>query len=180
MIMISKRSNAIVAACFLFIATLFPSDILAAEEETPQFSEVESDVTWQLLGEEKNLIDWATELLKTEATTPRDAMVKISVCLRAGLYDEAADTVVQLKELMPEISKYDVERIFLKASHRREGWSVCLTVIETFAHKINKFTPYFWVVDHYRDERKVDQPWSDDQLLEWLAARVASVTEPSI
>ena len=85
------------AAALISLQTISP----AVADEQLDWWTIDSEVGRHLITGEKNLVDWAGELAASEAETSRDAVVKLNVCMRAALDDEACDAVRTLWRLGP-------------------------------------------------------------------------------
>lgn len=136
---------------------------------------IDSEVGGCLIGGEKNLPDWAGELAAGEATTSREAGVKLSVCMRAALDDEACAAVRTLWQLGPEkVGNHLLTDSYYKATDDYQAWDVARTIVETFAPTIYEIPLDGRLFKHYRAEGSA-QRWTDEEFIAWLDARVESV-----
>lgn len=144
-----------------------------ASAEELDWWEIDNSVARQLVTEEKNLVDWASELLQSEPKTPRAAIINIDICMRAALDDEASDALQTLRRLNPDVSLHLLNGIYHQATDDHKAWDVARVLVETFAPQIHDFSLDNRLLQHYRAG---DQPlWTDEQLIAWLDARVESV-----
>ncbi len=174
--MLSIRAFACSAGTILVVALtcLLSVDSTWADERLDWWT-IDGEVGRRLLTEEKNLIDWGAELAASEASTSRDALVKLNVCMRAGLDDEACDAVRTLWRLGPEkVDNYLLTSSYYDATDDYHAWDVGRTIVETFAPQIHEIALDNRLFKHYRAEDN-DERWSDEQFIAWLDARTESV-----
>ncbi len=160
----------------LAIAIIGIQTIGAAMADEPlEWWKINSEVGKRLASGEKNLIDWAGELSETEAKTPRDAVVKLSVCMRAALDDAACDAVRTLWHLAPEkVNNFLATNCYYAATDNCDAWELAKTIIETFAPRIHEAALENRLFKHYRAKDN-PQRWSDEEFIAWLDARIESV-----
>jgi len=174
--MLSSRAFAGSAGTILAVAftCLLSIDRTWADERLDWWT-IDSEVGRRLITEEKHLIDWAAELAASEASTSRDALVKLNVCMRAGLDDEACDAVRTLWRLGPEkADNYLLTSSYYDATDDYYAWDVARTIVETFAPRIHEIALDNRLFKHYRADDN-DTRWSDEQFIAWLDARIESV-----
>jgi len=149
---------------------------LARADERLDWWAIDSEVGRCLIHGEKNLLDWAGELAAGEAATPRDAVVKLTVCMRAALDDEACDAVRTLWRLGPvSVDNHLLTNVYYKATDDYHAWEVARTIVETFAPRIHEVALDNRLFKHYRAEGSA-QRWTDEEFIAWLDARVESVS----
>ncbi len=155
----------------IFLPTI---SITAAGEQLDWWA-IDSEVGRLLIGEEKNLIDWAKELRASPVKTPYDAVLKLNVCMRAGLDDDACAAVRTLWSLSPEaVDNYLLTSSYLRATDDYEAWDVARMIAETFAPRLHEITLDNRLFKHFRAKGS-EQRWSDEEFIAWLDARVESV-----
>lgn len=170
---ISRLAGPIVAVTFIY---LLVGNTTSAEEKIEWWS-TDGKVGQQLISQEKNLVDWAAELAASKAKTPEEAVIKISVCMRAGLDDEACDAIRTLWQFgSDQVDNYLLTSCYYKATDDYLAWDIARTIAETFAPRIHEIALDNRLFKHYRDKDN-EKRWSDDEFIAWLDARVESVRE---
>ncbi|MEZ5942465.1 MAG: hypothetical protein R3C18_13810 [Planctomycetaceae bacterium] len=149
---------------------------LNVRAEDPGWYDLDWEIEKQLLTEERDLVTWAEELISAVPTTQREALVKINICLRAGLFDEATEAVHVLHELAPEMSNEELTSLLSETTNSEETLGVARVLIEQFAPQLNgeEVDAFIW---HYRQEGVSTEYLSDKHLLYWLDQRIASVEQ---
>lgn len=147
---------------------------IAAEERLDWWA-IDSEVGNRLISGDQNLTEWAKALAKSEPQTSRDAVVKLDVCMRAALDDNACDAVRALWLLGPEkADNYLLSSSYYAATDQHLAWDVARAIVETFAPRIREMSLENSLIKHFRaGDNK--QRWSDDTLDAWLDARVEAV-----
>lgn len=159
------------AAALISLQAISP----AVADERLDWWTIDSEVGRRLITGEKNLVDWAGELAASEAETSRDAVVKLNVCMRAALDDEACDAVRTLWRLGPEkVDNYLLRSSYSDATDDYHAWKVARTITETFAPRIHEIALGNRLFKHYRAKDN-ERRWSDGEFVAWLDARVDSV-----
>ena len=166
-----RKFTAIPAAAFMIL----PAILAAGVEEPLDWWAIDKEVGNRLLTGERTLVKWAGELAASEPQTSRDAVVKLDVCMRAALDDEACEAVRALWLLGPEkADNYLLTSSYHAATDQHLAWDVALAIVETFAPRIHEISLDNRLIKHFR---AADNPqrWSDDAFAAWLDARVESV-----
>ncbi len=84
--------------------------------------EIDNEVGRRLITGERNLVEWAAELAAAEPQTSRDAVVKLDVCMRAALDDEACAAVCALWLLGPgKADNYMLTSSYYAATDQHSG-----------------------------------------------------------
>jgi tetratricopeptide (TPR) repeat protein len=112
-------------------------------------------------------IDLAELVEKVTSSTPKTgqkAMVKLSVLMRAGMTQEALETVDELKGLCPDLDNHGVEMIYYAACEEFSAWEVAQGVMEAFADSISKMRLEDRLLEHFQKSG-----WSVDDVDRWLA-----------
>jgi|GEM_PF-1793257 len=166
-----------VQTIFLFALIGFLITSTAPADDNLDWWTIDSEVGRKLITEEKNLVDWAEELAAVEAKTSRDAVVKLSVCMRAAMDDAACDAIRTLWKLGPEkVECYLLRSSYYDATDDYYAWDVARTIVEVFAPRIHEISLDNRLFKYYRDDEN-ELRWSDDEFIAWLDARVESVRE---
>ena len=168
---ILRTLAAIPPAAFLFLS---PALAFGADEQ-PDWWAIDNEIGRQLIAGKENLVEWAGELGASEPNTPRDALVKLDVCLRAALDDEACAAVRTLWSLGPE--KVDNQLLggaYYAVTDQYLAWDVARVLVESFAPRIHDISVDSRLIRHFR-EGDNKQRWTDDELIAWLDARVEAV-----
>ncbi len=135
------------------------------EREMPDWWKAQSDVV-AILTEQK--VDFGGLVEKVSALKPKtgqDAMVKLSVFMRAGMTQEALKTVGQLKDMSPDLDNYQVGGIYHEACDDFSAWEVARRVVETFADNISGIALENRLLKHFQRSG-----WSVEKVDQWLAA----------
>ena len=168
---ILRKFAAIPAAVFMIL----PVINAAGAEERLDWWAIDNEVGDRLITGEKNLVEWAGELAASEPESSRDAVVKLDVCLRAALDEDACEAVRALWRLGPEkADSYLLTSSYYAATDHYQAWDVARAIVETFAPRIHEISLENRLIKHFRAEDN-PQRWSDDALVAWLDARVESV-----
>ena len=126
----------------------------AEEPEVLDWWAIDRGVSHQLITQEKNLIDWAHELTRAEPGTPHEAIIKIDVCMRAALDDEACDALRTLRRLEPEVSNHLLSGIYYQATDDHQAWAVARVLTETFAPRIHDLELENRLFGHFRKSER--------------------------
>jgi len=158
----------------MILAVVFVSGTAAAEERLEWWA-IDKEVGAQLLSGKKNLIDWAKELAASEPKTPYDAVLKLNVCMRAALDDDACAAVRSLWSMGPELADNSLLiGSYHKATDDYAAWDVARVIVETFAPRVHGFSLENRLFKHYRAKGN-KQRWSDEEFIAWFDARIESV-----
>lgn len=162
---------AALAAPFIMLPGIIPADA----QDRLEWWQIDRQIGRKLIFGEKNLVQWAGEVAASEPENAEDALMKLNVCMRAALDDEACDAVRVLWQLGPEkIDSYQITSAYYAATDWLQAWDVALAIVENFAPRIHEIELSGRLFQHFR---AADHPqrWSDDDLIAWLDARIESV-----
>jgi tetratricopeptide (TPR) repeat protein len=137
-------------------------------EQSEWWWRTDQSVVELLLRERKGIVDVARELDRSTPASAQEAMRKLNVLLRAGLWSEAVKAVDQLHAVCPGLANYPIESIYLSACDDFEAWKVAQQLAEAFADNISELPLESRLLNHF-----TGAGWSVDAIDEWLAARPA-------
>jgi tetratricopeptide (TPR) repeat protein len=137
-------------------------------EQSEWWSRTDQSVVDLLLRERKDIAAMARELDRSTPVSGPEAMRKLNVLLRAGLWSEAMKAVDQLHAVCPELANDPIYSIFYTACDGFEAWEVARQLAEVFADNIQELPLESRLLTHF-----TAAGWSVDAIDEWLAARPA-------
>jgi tetratricopeptide (TPR) repeat protein len=156
----------------VFVALLSCGGVGRGEADSTAQSELwwrtEQSVVDLLLKERKDLVAVVRELNSSTPASTEEAMRKLNVFLRAGLWSEAIEAVDQLHAVCPELANNPIQSIYYSACDGYEAWEVAQRVVETFADNISELPLESRLLKHF-----AAAGWSVDAIDKWLAARPA-------
>jgi tetratricopeptide (TPR) repeat protein len=132
--------------------------------EMPDWWKAQGDVVAVLLEQRTDLAELVEEVTSSKPKTGQEAMVKLSVFMRAGMTQEALETVDELKGLCPDLDNHGVEMIYHAACEEFSAWEVAQAVVEAFADNISKMRLEDRLLEHFQRSG-----WSVDDVDRWLA-----------
>src|SRR4030095_7309129 len=107
-------------------------------EQSEWWSRTDQSFFDLLLRERKDIADVAQELNRSKPASGPEAMRKLNVLLRAGLWSEAMKAVDQLHAVCPELANNAIQSIFHTACDEFEAWEVARQLVEVFADNIQE------------------------------------------
>jgi tetratricopeptide (TPR) repeat protein len=154
-----------------FVAVLSWGGVGRGEEvdataQTEWWEKTDHSVVELLLKEQKDIVALAQELNRSAPASAPEAMRKLNVLLRAGLWSDAVKAVDQLHAACPELANNPIESIYHSACDEFEAWEVAQRVVEEFADNISELPLENFLLRHF-----TDAGWSVDAIDGWLAAR---------
>lgn len=147
----------------LSIAVFWTSSKTIHGQERLDWWSVNAHVARQLQTGERDLVEWASEWADNRPETPKAALVKINVSLRAALDEVALAGVRELKEFEANPSDSVLNGIYYDCCDQYEAWNVAKAVLETFAGQMSEVTVNNRLLKHFEQAG-----WSTDQIAQWL------------
>lgn len=154
----------------LAVAGFFPSANLYAENQ-PHWSNIDSDVQDKLFSGKWDICEVAKSLAAKEPQNATEAMTKLSVMLRAGMDDQAVQTVKQLKKFVGEMNENSLAGLCYDCAYRDYGMKLAMAVAETFP-EICKYKMDMWAI-HF-----TKAGWSHERIDNWMAEREKQAEHP--
>jgi hypothetical protein len=161
---------------FSFSCLITASFPTAGKSQEIDWWSVKNDVGLRLNSGGINLIDWASELIDREPTTPQEAVVKANVMMRVGLNDETVAALQSLKSLQLEgesPTNYLISNIYYAATDEYEAWDVAAKVAEIFDTDIQEMSIENRLIRHWEEI----EDRNADEIDVWLAQRVLNAVE---
>ena len=132
-----RVSLLMVVAVHLIVDLAAFSQNADAEQQPPDWWETQRDVVAMLLDQDTDIAELVETVSASPAETGRQAMLKLSVFLRAGMNGEAIDYVAELETLCPNLDNHQVGQIYYAACDGFLAWDVAQRVVEVFAGNIS-------------------------------------------
>jgi len=130
----------------------------------PDWWNAERDVTDLLFIQQKSLVDLVRSMMNTKAQDAHEAMLRISIMMRAGMTKEAKVALEALKQLCPELDNNSVNRIYYTAFDKYHAWEIAQRTVEIFADNISQLALDNRLLKHFQYSG-----WSVTDIDNWLA-----------
>jgi len=130
----------------------------------PDWWEAQRHVVAMLMDQNEHFFKLLATVSASKPKTGQEAMVKLSVLMRAGMTQDAIDAIEELKELCPDLGNHQVGSIYHEACDGFSAWGVAQRVVETFADNISQIALENRLLKHFQE-----QGWSTEKVDEWLA-----------
>jgi tetratricopeptide (TPR) repeat protein len=144
-----------------FLLTIFCIPCFVRAAEQPDWWKAQKDVEDALANQKSNIADLVKRAGWVEPQTAQDAMFKLNILMRAGMNNEAIQTIKELKELAPNLDNSQISSIYYQACDYLSAWNIAQAVVETFAENIselglnNRLIRYF--LESGQDFKDVDR-----------------------
>lgn len=136
-----------------------------ANRDMPDWWQAQRDVLAILMGQDKDIAKLVATVSASKPETGQEAMVKLSVFMRAGMTREAIETVVELKELCPDLANHQIGSVYYEACDHFSAWEVAQCVVEVFADNISEIALENRLLKHLQM-----LGWSIEKVDRWLTA----------
>lgn len=159
------------------LAALLSSGVICRSEEAGPIARSESwaktnqSVVELLFREQKDIVPWAQELSQTTPVTAPEAMRKLNVLLRAGLWSDAIQTFDQLHAVCPDLDNSSIQSIYHLLCDEFGAWEAAQHLVEVFADNIQELPLESRLLKHF-----IATGSSVEAIDEWLATRPAGKT----
>jgi len=154
------------AAVLLIAGVQAHAQEVQAGEERPDWWQAQRDVVAILMGQGTDIAELVAQVRASPPKTGQEAMFKLSVLLRAGMNQEAKETLRELKELCPNLDHYQVNSLYYAAGDDLSAWEVAQAVVEVFADNISEICLDNRLLKHF-----LDSGWTVEEVDRWLADR---------
>jgi len=147
-----------------FVCTLFRPPAIFADEERPDWWKAQRQVTNMLLEPDRPIAELAGVWRAKAPRDSREAMCKVSLLMRAGMEEDVAQALQELKSLCPELDDHQVELIYYYACDKLEAMLAAKALVEIFADNISEIALYNRLLKHL-----LSSGWTVEQVDAWLA-----------
>jgi len=135
-----------------------------ADREMPDWWKAQGDVVAILMDQNNDFAKLVARVGTSKPKTGQEAMLKLSVFMRAGMTKDAIDTVEELKGLCPDLTNHQVGNIYYEACDHFSAWEVAQRLVEVFANNISGIALENRLLKHFQE-----RGWSIKQVDQWLA-----------
>jgi hypothetical protein len=146
------------------------SSTLIAAEDSPEWHEAERKAFVTLTQPEASLADAVRQIEQKAPISGQEAMFRASIFLRAGMNEQAIQSLRDLKRLSPDLAGSMVSSMYHSACDDRQVWDVAQAICEIFGERVTDITLENRLIKHMQETG-----WSDVQIDAWLAARPSGV-----
>ncbi|MEX2113997.1 MAG: hypothetical protein WD845_12475 [Pirellulales bacterium] len=146
----------------LLAVALLPSGAFAADE-TPEWWQVQCDVTAALLKPETSIAELAANLSKTQPQNGYEALFKVSVLMRTGMHDQTVVALRQLKAVSPQLGAHFINSMYYDACDNLGAWDAAKALVEIFAD----VAPVS--LENRLLKHLLESGWTVEQVDAWLA-----------
>ncbi|UCD53053.1 MAG: hypothetical protein JSW27_10510 [Phycisphaerales bacterium] len=154
-----------VAVVLLIAGVKIHAQPVDANRDMPDGWQAQRDVLAILMDQGQDFAKLVATAGASKPETGQEAMVKLSVLMRAGMTKEAIETVMELKELCPDLANHQIESVYYEACDYFSAWEVAQCVVEVFAGNISEIALENRLLKHLQKSG-----WSIEQVDRWLAA----------
>lgn len=135
-----------------------------ANREMPDWWKTQGDVVAILMDQNNDFAKLVARVSTSKPKTGQEAMLKLSLFMRAGMTKDAIDTVKELKGLCPDLTNHQVGNIYYEACDHFSAWEVAQRLVEMFADNISGIALENRLLKHFQE-----RGWSIEQVDQWLA-----------
>jgi tetratricopeptide (TPR) repeat protein len=107
-------------------------------EEAPDWWATQRDVVAILSEGNTDIADLVAQTATSPSKTGADAMRRLNVLMRAGMYAEATEAVSELQSLCPDLDNHQVGQIYYASCDDFLAWELAQRVVEVFADNISQ------------------------------------------
>jgi tetratricopeptide (TPR) repeat protein len=129
----------------------------------PDWWQAQRDVVAILMDQEHDLPKLVATVSAAKPETGQEAMVRLSVFMRAGMTKEAIEMVVELQGLCPDLANHQIGSVYYEACDHFSAWEVAQRVVEVFADNISGIALENRLLKHLQT-----LGWSIEQVDQWL------------
>ena len=138
----------------------------SAEDVRVEWWKTEKELTVQLSSGQKDIFELVRSVRAQQPASAEQAMLKVMVLLRAGLWKDAVAAVDELQRLAPKLENGQISAIFYAAGDQFGASDVAQRVAEVFADTVSDLPLDGLLLRHF-----TEAGWSVEAIDEWLAAR---------
>jgi tetratricopeptide (TPR) repeat protein len=143
---------------------VFVEGAVGGSRPGPDWFEADKTAATLLVTERRDIVDLVGEVSASRPETPQEAMVKLSVLMRAGMNEKAVETIEELGELCPELGNYQISSIYYRACDQYEAWELVRRLLEVFAEQVENV----WLENRFLKHWQ-EAGGSFDEIDGWLA-----------
>lgn len=155
-------------ALLLYALVLIPAAFGLTAAEEVDWWRAQEDLNAQLASQRTTVAALAASLATSKPKTGQEAMVKLSVLMRAGMNKDAIAALKELKALCPDLRSYQFGSIYYEACDHLKAWEVARSVVETYAETFRDVSLENRLLRHF-----AEAGWEVDRIDQWLASMPA-------
>lgn len=137
-----------------------------AEQVRVEWWKTDQELTGQLFSGQKDIFEMVRTVQAQRPDSAEQAMLKLMILLRAGLWKDALAAVDELHVLSPRLEDGQISAIYYAAGDQFEAWEVAQRVVEVFGDEVSELSLDGRLLRHFKEAG-----WSVQAIDEWLAAR---------
>ncbi len=137
-----------------------------ASDPGPDWWAAQRQVTSRLMDGDASLVDLVRAQDKAPSNSPQDTIFKLNIYMRAGMDEEAIETLQELKKQAPDLRNHEISGIYYSACDNHGAWEVATALVSIFAENISELS-----LDNRLFKHLLDSGWSVEKVDAWLAEK---------